>query len=48
MIPDNCVDLVVTDPPYNVSQKSDIKHGNLNVTKNFGSMSFGMCYFIQV
>ncbi|MFW5871561.1 MAG: DNA-methyltransferase [bacterium] len=41
MLPDNSVDLVVTDPPYNVSQNSNIRHGNLNVTKNFGEWDFG-------
>ncbi len=40
-LPDECVDLVVTDPPYNVSQKSDIKYKDLNVVKNFGSWDFG-------
>lgn len=40
-IPDNFADLVVTDPPYNVSQKSNIKYGNLNITKNFGDWDFG-------
>ena len=40
-LPDNSVDLVVTDPPYNVSQKTNIKYGNLNVTKNFGKWDFG-------
>lgn len=40
-IPDNSVDLVVTDPPYNVSQKKDIKYKDFNVTKNFGDWDFG-------
>jgi len=41
-LPDNCVDLVVTDPPYNVSRKNDIKcKGGLHVKKNFGSWDFG-------
>jgi DNA modification methylase len=40
-LPDNCVDLVVTDPPYNVSQKSDIHYNGLNIVKNFGSWDFG-------
>lgn len=39
-IPDNFVDLVVTDPPYNVSQKADIRYKDLAVTKNFGSWDF--------
>jgi DNA modification methylase len=40
-IPDNSVDLVVTDPPYNVSQKTNIKYKNLNLVKNFGDWDFG-------
>ncbi|MBN1175183.1 site-specific DNA-methyltransferase [Candidatus Woesearchaeota archaeon] len=40
-LPDNSVDLVVTDPPYNVSQKTNIKYKDLNVTKNFGDWDFG-------
>ena len=40
-IPDNFVDLIVTDPPYNVSQKNNINHGSLNVVKNFGDWDFG-------
>lgn len=40
-VPDNFVDLVVTDPPYNVSQKSNINYKNLNVVKNFGDWDFG-------
>ena len=40
-IPDNFVDLVVTDPPYNVSQKNNIVHGNLNIVKNFGDWDYG-------
>ncbi|MCF8013177.1 site-specific DNA-methyltransferase [Candidatus Woesearchaeota archaeon] len=40
-LPDNSVDLVVTDPPYNVSQKANIKYGNLNIVKNFGEWDFG-------
>ncbi|MCF7859927.1 MAG: site-specific DNA-methyltransferase [Candidatus Cloacimonetes bacterium] len=40
-LPSDFVDLVVTDPPYNVSQKSDIKCGNFNVTKNFGDWDYG-------
>jgi DNA modification methylase len=40
-IPDNFVDLVVTDPPYNVSQKNNIVYGNLNVVKNFGDWDYG-------
>ena len=41
MLPENYVDLVIIDPPYNVSQKNDIKHNNLNITKNFGDWDFG-------
>jgi len=40
-IPDNFVDLVVIDPPYNVSQKQNIKYKNLNIVKNFGSWDYG-------
>lgn len=39
-IPSGFVDLVVTDPPYNVSQKTDLKFKDLNVTKNFGDWDF--------
>jgi len=39
-IPDNFVDLIVTDPPYNVSQKSNIQYQELNITKNFGAWDF--------
>jgi site-specific DNA-methyltransferase (adenine-specific)/modification methylase len=40
-IPDNYVDLVVIDPPYNVSQKQNIKYKNLNIVKNFGDWDYG-------
>ena len=40
-LPDDSVDLVVTDPPYNVSQKTNIKYKGLNVVKNFGDWDFG-------
>ena len=40
-IPDNFVDLIVTDPPYNVSQKNNINYKDLNVVKNFGDWDFG-------
>ena len=40
-LPENSVDLVVTDPPYNVSQKTNIKYGDLNIVKNFGDWDFG-------
>src|SRR3989338_2744934 len=40
-IPSGFVDLVVTDPPYNVSQRSDIKYKDLNVVKNFGEWDYG-------
>jgi len=39
-IPSNSVDLVVTDPPYNVSQKSNISYKGMNIVKNFGSWDF--------
>ena len=40
-LPDDSVDLVVTDPPYNVSQKKDLKYGRLSIRKNFGEWDFG-------
>ena len=40
-IPNNFVDLIVIDPPYNVSQKQNIKYKNLNIVKNFGSWDYG-------
>jgi DNA modification methylase len=40
-LPDNSVDLVVTDPPYNVSQKGNINFKDLKIRKNFGSWDFG-------
>lgn len=40
-IPDNSVDLVVTDPPYNVSQKQDLKFNGRIIRKNFGEWDFG-------
>jgi len=40
-LPDNSVDLVVTDPPYNVSQKNDLKFGGRMIKKNFGDWDFG-------
>lgn len=40
-LPDNSIDLVVTDPPYNVSQKTNINYGSLNVVKNFGEWDHG-------
>ncbi|HIH31300.1 TPA: site-specific DNA-methyltransferase [Candidatus Woesearchaeota archaeon] len=40
-IPDNFVDLVVTDPPYNVSQKNNLKFGGRVIIKNFGDWDFG-------
>jgi len=40
-IPDNSVDLVVTDPPYNVSQKQDLKINGRIIKKNFGDWDFG-------
>src|SRR3989344_1850774 len=39
-VPDNFVDLIVTDPPYNVSQKSDIKVNGGVIRKNFGDWDF--------
>ncbi len=40
-LPDNSVDLVVTDPPYNISQKTDINYKDLKIVKNFGDWDFG-------
>jgi site-specific DNA-methyltransferase (adenine-specific)/modification methylase len=40
-IPDNFVDLIVTDPPYNVSQKHDLKINGRIIKKNFGDWDFG-------
>lgn len=40
LIPTNSVDLVVTDPPYNVSINKNIKCNHLNITKNFGSWDY--------
>lgn len=40
-IPDNSIDLVVTDPPYNVSQKQNIKFDGRVIIKNFGDWDFG-------
>jgi site-specific DNA-methyltransferase (adenine-specific)/modification methylase len=40
-LPDNSVDLVVTDPPYNISQKVDINYKDLKIVKNFGDWAFG-------
>lgn len=40
-IPDDFVDLVVIDPPYNVSQKQNINYKGFNIVKNFGDWDFG-------
>jgi len=40
-IPDHSVDLVVTDPPYNISQSKNINYKDLKITKNFGDWDFG-------
>jgi len=40
-LPDECVDLIVTDPPYNVSQKQDLKINGRIIRKNFGDWDFG-------
>jgi site-specific DNA-methyltransferase (adenine-specific)/modification methylase len=40
-IPDDFVDLVVIDPPYNVSQKQNINYKGFNIIKNFGDWDFG-------
>jgi len=40
-IPDNFVDLIVTDPPYNVSQNKNMKFNGRIIVKNFGDWDFG-------
>ena len=40
-IPDNFVDLIVTDPPYNVSQNKNMKFNGRVIVKNFGDWDFG-------
>ena len=35
-LPDDCVDLVLTDPPYNVSQRQNMTFGGRPILKNFG------------
>ena len=40
-LPDECVDLIVTDPPYNISQKQDLKINGRIIKKNFGDWDFG-------
>jgi modification methylase len=32
-IPDESVDLVLTDPPYNISQKNEVKNENKDNTR---------------
>ena len=39
-IPDNSVDLIVTDPPYNVSIKNNIHCDMGTIVKNFGDWDF--------
>jgi len=39
-IPDEFIDLVVTDPPYNVSQKENINYKDIHVVKNFGDWDY--------
>jgi len=39
-IPDESVDLVVTDPPYNISQKQYLKLNGRIIKKNFGEWDF--------
>jgi len=36
-IPDDFVDLVVTDPPYNISQGKNINYKDIKITKDFGA-----------
>jgi site-specific DNA-methyltransferase (adenine-specific)/modification methylase len=40
-LPDSCVDLVVTDPPYNVSQPHDLIFGGKPIKKDFGAWDYG-------
>ena len=40
-LPDNCVDLVVTDPPYNISRKQDLVFEGRHIRKNFGEWDYG-------
>jgi len=39
-LPDNYVDLVVTDPPYNVSQPHDLIFGGKPIKKDFGAWDY--------
>lgn len=39
-LPDNCVDLVVTDPPYNVSIKQNIIIKGRTLVKDFGAWDY--------
>lgn len=40
-LPDDSVDLVVTDPPYNVSQKADAQWLGRSIRKDFGEWDYG-------
>lgn len=40
-LPNNCVDLVVTDPPYNVSIKKDATWMGRKIRKDFGDWDYG-------
>jgi len=40
-LPNNSVDLVVTDPPYNISQKQDLVYDGRHIRKNFGDWDYG-------
>ncbi|MFH1584500.1 MAG: site-specific DNA-methyltransferase, partial [Actinomycetota bacterium] len=40
-LPDDCVDLVLTDPPYNVSQRQNMTFGGRPIIKNFGEWDYG-------
>jgi DNA modification methylase len=40
-VPDDFVDLIVTDPPYNVSQKTNMSYKGRTIVKNFGDWDFG-------
>ena len=42
-IPDESVDLVVTDPPYNISQKNDLKLNGRIIKNSFKQLNNILC-----
>ncbi len=40
-LPDNSVDLVVTDPPYNISRKQNLVYDGRHIRKDFGDWDYG-------